>query len=216
VGQAVSPASHGALIMSRYHRRLPHWHPDGAWVFLTWRLFGSLPRLRWSELAQAGSGRAFVALDRQADQATSGPLWLRDPRIATVVAEALRAGQRERDFYVLRAWVVMPNHVHALLRPFRPLAVITRWLKGATARSANLVLGHTGQPFWQDESWDRWVRSQQELQRGIRYIEHTPVAAGLVAAAEDWPWSSAGRVAGETACPTGPEPGIPPSSTDEL
>ena len=133
---------------------------------------------RLDRAGPSGSGRAWVTLDRQADQATRGPLWRKDPRMAAVVAEVLRAGQPERDFYVLRAWVVMPNHVPVLLRPVRPLAVITRWLKGATARSANLVLGRTGQPFWQDESWDRWVRSEQELHKVARYVEHHPVAAG--------------------------------------
>ncbi len=29
--------------MTYYSRNLPHWHPDGKTIFLTWRLFGSLP-----------------------------------------------------------------------------------------------------------------------------------------------------------------------------
>ncbi|MEK7277378.1 MAG: hypothetical protein AAB427_08520, partial [Chloroflexota bacterium] len=27
-----------------YRRRLPHWQPPGATIFITWRLYGSLPR----------------------------------------------------------------------------------------------------------------------------------------------------------------------------
>jgi hypothetical protein len=57
-----------------------------------------------------------------------------------------------------------------------PNPVITGWLKGFTARPANLI--------------------------GIvRYVEHHPVSAGLAANPGDWPWSSA-RLAGESACPT--------------
>jgi len=52
----------------------------------------------------------------------------------------------------LRAWVVMPNHVHVLWQPQVEMPVITRWVNGATARAANLLLGRTGQVFWQDES----------------------------------------------------------------
>jgi len=152
-------------------------------------------------LATQGSGRpSFIELDRRADKIGSGPVWLKDPQIAGLVAETLLAGELERNFYRLRAWVIMPNHVHVLLHPVRSLPVITRWLKGSTSRRANLLLGRTGQRFWQDESWDRWVRSEEELNWLVRYIEQNPVSAGLVAAAEDWPWSSARR-AGGTACP---------------
>jgi type I restriction enzyme R subunit/putative DNA methylase len=48
-----------------------------------------------------------------------------------------------------------------------------------------------GQPFWQHESFDHWVRSAWELQRIVGYIEANPVSAGLAATPEDWPWSSA-------------------------
>src|ERR1039457_6313812 len=29
--------------MAEYRRRLPHFHPDGEYLFVTWRLHGSLP-----------------------------------------------------------------------------------------------------------------------------------------------------------------------------
>jgi len=53
------------------------------------------------------------------------------------------------------------------------------------------MLGLTGQPFWQDESYDHLVRSDAELERIREYIESNPVKAGLVAAPESWQWSSA-------------------------
>jgi REP element-mobilizing transposase RayT len=94
--------------------------------------------------------------------------------------------------YELRAWVIMPNHVHLVLRPKVPLAVITRWLKGSAARKANVILGRTGQTFWQDESFDHRVRDVTELERIVRYVEQNPVAAGFVIAPGDWLWSSVG------------------------
>jgi REP element-mobilizing transposase RayT len=126
---------------------------------------------------------------------------LRDPRIAQVVADALLYGDSGRHFYQLRAWVITPNHVHVLLLPKTDLSVITRWLKGSTARLANLILHRTGEPFWQDESFDHRVRNDRELDRIVRYVEHNPVNAGLVAHPEAWLWSSA-RLAGGSACPT--------------
>jgi hypothetical protein len=53
------------------------------------------------------------------------------------------------------------------------------------------MLGLVGQPFWQDESYDRLVRNQTEFDRIVNYIEMNPVKAGLVAKPEDFPWSSA-------------------------
>ena len=195
-----------------YRRRLPYWHPDIAeatFLFVTWRLAGSIPRTQLLQRLAGKSaypttlsaGRAFLALDREADKAAFGPVWLRDARIARVVADALLHGETGRHFYQLRAWVIMPNHVHVLLRPEASLPVITRWLKGSTARQANLILGRTGEAFWQDECFDHRVRDEVELDRIVRYVEHNPVSAGLAANPCDWPWSSA-RLAGESACPT--------------
>jgi REP element-mobilizing transposase RayT len=96
-----------------------------------------------------------------------------------------------RSFYRLYAWVIMPNHVHVVLQPHIELASAMRWLKGRTSRVANQILGRTGTPFWQDESFDHWVRSNYELQCLIEYVERNPVKAGLVQIATQWPWSSA-------------------------
>jgi putative DNA methylase len=187
-----------------YRRKLPHWHPDiseATSLFVTWRLAGSLPRIRMQPGLSAG--QAFVAVDREADKALFGPVWLRDTRIARIVADTLLYGERGRNFYQLHAWVIMPNHVHIVLLPKTSLAVITRWLKGSTARRANVILGRTGEAFWQDESFDHRVRDEAELERLVRYVERNPVNAGLVTNACDWRWSSSG-LAGESACPTLP------------
>jgi REP element-mobilizing transposase RayT len=190
-----------------YRRKLPHWQPEpapGVFFFVTWRLAGSLPR---SLARGAGAsacqdpGKTFVAVDRLVDQAAYGPVWLKDPRVAASVRNAFWYGERERCFYNLRAWVIMPNHVHLLLEPKVSLPAITRWLKGSTARKANQILGRIGNTFWQDESFDHWIRNDGELNRIVRYIEYNPVTAGFVQTPEDWPWSSA-RLAGESACPT--------------
>ena len=71
------------------------------------------------------------------------------------------------------------------------MPAIMRWLKGRTSRIANRVLGLSGDAFWQDESYDHWIRSPRELADVIRYVEGNPVNAGLVSTEEQWPWSSA-------------------------
>jgi hypothetical protein len=171
--------------MSFYRRRLPHWIPDRSTVFVTWRLAGSLPRI-----AANTSPRGVLEEDQTLDQFARGPMWLRDPRIATIVANALRYGETVGEFYHLHAWVIMPNHVHVVWEPRIAQSSILQWLNGRTSRVANRILGRTGLPFWQDESFDHWVRSSGEFQDLIEYVETNPVRAKLAETAEQWPWSS--------------------------
>ena len=109
--------------------------------------------------------------DRQLDRLDSGPRWLTDPRIADVFAEALLHGERARHEYDLYAWVVMPHHVHLVLKPNGKLSESMRWLKTATASRANQSLGKTGEAFWQREYYDRWSRSDKELAAVVAYVE---------------------------------------------
>ena len=124
------------------------------------------------------------------DRASTGPIWLKDPRIAVAVQNTLLAGAEQWKLFDLYAWVIMANHVHLLLQPHKKLAEITCTLKSASAREANRILGRSGEPFWQRESYDRWVRDKKEFDKILHYIEWNPVSAGLVDRAEDWPWSS--------------------------
>jgi REP element-mobilizing transposase RayT len=176
--------------MPEYRRRLPHFHPDGTPLFVTWRLHGSVP-FPSPDIIYATPGHGFAAEDRELAH-SRGARWLADTRIARQVADALCTGEI-RKLYELHAWVVMPNHVHILILPLTSPPQITHWIKGRTAKEANLLLGRTGQPFWQHESYDHWVRNVREFQRIAAYIEENPVLAGLAATPEDWPWSSATR-----------------------
>ena len=135
-------------------------------------------------------GKQFLTADRKLDAATTGPRWLRDPEIAGYAEEAIKRGA-ELGHYVVRAYVIMPNHVHLLLEPRAPLRRITGGIKGVSARDANGALGRTGRPFWQDESFDHWIRNNAQFERIRIYIEFNSVKAGLAKRPQDWPWSSA-------------------------
>jgi putative DNA methylase len=71
-----------------------------------------------------------------------------------------------------------------------PLTGIMHSLKSYTAHEANKRLGRSGQ-FWQHESYDHWVRDEEELERIVDYINQNPVKAGLVSRAHEWFWGSA-------------------------
>ncbi len=190
--------------MTFYRRNLPHWHPEGKSIFITWRLYGSLPAsvlkkrstgrnacaTNTSE-SENSPGKQFLHLDAALDSAKRGPLWLANPEFAAYAEYPIVHGA-ELGRYQLHAYVVMPNHVHILLDPYVPLAKISGPLKGVAACDINARLGRTGKPLWQDESFDHWIRNSAEFERIRHYVEWNPVRAGLVARPEDWKWSSAG------------------------
>ncbi len=129
--------------------------------------------------------------DRYLDSTRKGPLWMKQPQIAEIVETSIRFCARDLDYYELEAYVVMANHVHMLIYPRTQPVKLLRTLKGFTARECNKLLGLTGNPFWQKESYDHWVRDEQELKKIAAYIESNPVTAGIAATPEAYRWSSA-------------------------
>jgi putative DNA methylase len=186
----LSRREHSSFVTAFHRRRLPPYHAVGQATFVTWRLYGSLPAHRPFPTGIT-PGQAFLALDRLLDHASTGSLFLLRPAIANLVAEAILYREQPLAHYQLHAWVVMPNHVHLLITPRIPVSKLLQSLKRFTATEANRVLGRTGQPFWQTESYDRLVRNEREFRRIRHYIEMNPVQAGLTAIPEQFPWSSA-------------------------
>ena len=97
--------------------------------------------------------------------------------------------------YELHAAVVMPDHVHMVFTPLinmerqemRSLAEITNAVKGASAHIINRKLGRKGK-VWQEESFDRVLRSSEKLDEKVAYILNNPVRKGLVRSPEEYPW----------------------------
>jgi REP element-mobilizing transposase RayT len=90
-------------------------------------------------------------------------------------------------YYKLIAVQIMPDHFHAVLRP-RPgfsLRRVVKGIKGVTARLLNQHRRSKGQ-LWQDESYDRVIRDQQELEEKLKYMFLNPVKAGVTAAPESY------------------------------
>jgi REP element-mobilizing transposase RayT len=73
--------------------------------------------------------------------------------------------------YDLIAFVVMPNHIHILmkLREGHELTEIMRSIKSFTAKKINENEKSTG-PVWQSESYDRLIRDQKHFENVVRYI----------------------------------------------
>ena len=180
---------------------LPHFDEPGEVQSITFRLFDSVPvgvLEAWkAELQLTGREPATdakrVELARRIEKyedAGHGACFLRDPRVAGLVEQALQFFDGER--YFLLAWCVMANHVHVLIETLEGHAledVLHSW-KSYTAKEANKVLGRTGE-FWMKEYHDRYMRDARHMGNTIQYIEENPIAAGSVNRARDWRWCSA-------------------------
>ena len=106
-----------------------------------------------------------------------------------LVEDAVRFFHGER--YDLRAWVVMPNHVHALFKvDATPMAQILESWKKHSAQKANRLLKRRGE-FWQADYWDTYMRDRGHERKTVRYIESNPAQAKLVLDPNEWLWSSA-------------------------
>ena len=183
-----------AIGFKGWHERgyLPHCDQPGLVQFLTFRLWDSMPASRrgeWehllavstrsdaprSEAQSIVSREQRIKLEEYLDRSL-GECFLRDPRIATLVEQAIRFHQGQR--FELLAWVVMPNHAHTLIQVgLTPLTRIVQNWKSVAAVAAN--------------NWDRHMRDAEQTLKAVRYIENNPVKAKLCRVPEDWPFSSA-------------------------
>ncbi len=192
-----------APFVRREGKYLPHLTRDGALYAITFRLGDSLPapvfkdmlteRDALIEKAEA-EGKPLSEDERMRLQhllsekveawldAGHGACHLRDDRIARIVQDALR--HFDGDRYELIAWCLMPNHVHAVLKPLaHELPAILHSWKSFTATQANKLLGLSG-TFWQEEYYDHLIRDDHDFSAQVAYVMRNPAAAGL----ENWQW----------------------------
>jgi len=176
---------------------LPHFDTAYLPQMVTFRLADSMPAVKldeWRRQLGALSPKAReTQLRRYIEEYLDrghGSCVLRRADIGALVQNALLHFDGER--YALHAWVIMPNHVHALLTVGQEheLARVVHSWKSFTATAANRVLGKGG-AFWQREYFDRYVRDEVHFGRALQYIEENPVAASLCARSDEWPPGSA-------------------------
>jgi putative transposase len=89
------------------------------------------------------------------------------------------------------SWALMPNHVHLVLVPSEPdgLRRVLSRVHRIYAGEIHSRLKRTGH-FWQGR-FGCVAMDEAHLYCALRYVALNPVRAGLVARAQDWPWSSA-------------------------
>ncbi len=199
-----------------YRRNLPHIQPRGATFLVNFRLAGSLPvevieRLRTDAeemerklltvndsqerllLRDKEQRKLFAKWDDALHNSQTGPFWLKDERIAQIVANSIM--YYDGEWFDILAYCIMPNHGHLVLTSFESsntadysLQKIMHNIKRNSANHANKVLGRTG-AFWQHESYDHFARDEKELERIVKYVLYNPVKAGLTDDWTKWKWT---------------------------
>ena len=101
-----------------------------------------------------------------------------------IVLEHIKAG--DKKYYSLIALTIMPDHAHILLAPHDGVELrrIMKGIKGVSARKINMLPNASGS-IWQDESFDRIIRDQKELDEKLNYMLNNPAKKGLT----DNPWN---------------------------
>jgi putative transposase len=199
-------------LLSGIHSRgnLPHLKREGGTYFVTFRLKGTLPvetLLRFKQEREViiqkalAAGRPLTWVEQNelfrwySERVDSyldlgkGECLLANAPVAEIVAKALKFFDGDR--YSLGEWVIMPNHVHVIVRPLGNVSlseVLQSW-KGFTAREINRLLKRTG-AVWQTESYDHLIRDDEDRIRCARYVRENPQKAGLCAAAAEWKYGS--------------------------
>ncbi|HWN96156.1 MAG TPA: transposase, partial [Methylomirabilota bacterium] len=231
-GAGVSPASRAPAVPAGgfspfdktrpaaiHSRCLPHWTQEGATYFVTFRLGDALPQERQRDLLRERDEwlrkhsadlsperqremKMFFRdrLDAELDQGV-GACVLKDVSASALVEGALFHFDGQR--YALGSYVIMPNHVHLLVRPLmeHTLSKILHSWKSFTAHEINKLTGSQG-ALWEDESFDHIVRDEHELERYAKYIRENPTNAGLKAGAYRLGCGTAGAYSGEVGQPS--------------
>lgn len=187
---------HPDLPIRIYHRHLPHWRQDGATYFVTFRLADSIPQQqlqalkRWRQIwerenPEPRSEVQWKTLAREITRRTEkwldegyGACELRQTEVAELMRDSLLKFQDDR--YFISCFEVMPNHVHAVMKPLgdQELEVILKNMKGYISRMANRMLERSG-TLWEEESYDRIIRDEEHLYQVVQYIGRNARMAGL-------------------------------------
>lgn len=182
-----------------HHKHLPHWRQDGVTYFVTARLADSMPQSKleqWERLRSAWLWnhriesveqvktlppeqqkefhKQFNALWHSWLDAGYGACQLAKPEVRLSLLDVFY--KNESTAYELDAWVIMPNHFHAVvsLKSDTQLGAVLKHWKGGSAREINKLLNRQGS-LWQAESYDHIVRSEAQLQHYRRYIANNPI-----------------------------------------
>ena len=178
---------------------LPHYHADEKYQMIAYRLADSIPQKLMKEFKEEYNNKELVHerrkfIEENLDKGY-GSCILQNPIIAEILVNNWLHFHRKR--YDLKSFVVMPNHIHLLIKvyPENSLSKIVHSWKSYTSNMIKGIISNTlpgnSTKIWQAEYWDRFIRDDKHFHSSVNYIHSNPSKAGLVSSPELWQWSSA-------------------------
>ena len=106
--------------------------------------------------------------------------------LGALVQQALGAMVREHAGLTVHAFAVMPDHVHAVFEYVTArenrlaIDLVVRKFKGRVSHQAyDAELMTRQQPLWQRGFFDRVIRSEEEFEALVRYVETNPLRSAI-------------------------------------
>ena len=116
-----------------------------------------------------------------------------DEAAREIIVSAFAFAIQQQRIY-LRAFVVMPDHWHALFALREPWTLpkfMHHMMSYVASKTAALLKNHN--TSWQDGYYDTRVKTAKQFQFVSYYIEQNPVVKGVVEKPDEWIASSANR-----------------------
>jgi|ETNmetMinimDraft_30_1059905.scaffolds.fasta_scaffold75273_2 putative transposase len=85
-------------------------------------------------------------------------------------------------------YILMPDHIHLFARSAHESDSTQRWVKMWKSVSSRQLTAELSvePPVWQEEYFDRYLRSAESYSEKWEYVRNNPVRAGLVSTPEEW------------------------------
>jgi len=156
-------------------RFLPHVDLVGYYQFVTFRTYDSLDdfikRIRSENI---GSRKQEYKIDQYIDTSLNG-CYLNDEVLDYLYGYFI---EKDKSFYDLVSFVIMPNHVHMLFKQNIKISKIMKHIKGVTSFTINKILHNKGN-FWETNYYDKVIRNQLHFEQVYDYIKYNGIKAGL-------------------------------------
>ncbi len=168
-----------------YGQNLPHFDKSNLMHFVTYRLCDSMPAnvLRQIEMELKSCSPDSLDLQKRIkmeywlDQGI-GSCLLKKTECAEIVEKVWH--HSDGQCFNIIAWVIMPNHVHILLKIGKvpPIEKIVQNWKKFSANKINKLLNRQGH-VWQADYWDRAIRNKRHFIYTLEYIKKNINSGGV-------------------------------------
>lgn len=133
----------------------------------------------------------FYAYDDLLDRCVNSPTHLKHHKVASIVEKYIR--KYDQKYYNLVTFTMMPNHLHLVLDfsfqlnkmiPFDiaeyvNVSKVMNLIKGASGFEANKIIGNSGNPFWGNSYYDRYIRNYYHYLAAVNYTLNNAVKAKI-------------------------------------